>query len=114
MEKEKSHTDASAPAQVIKLVLDDGRLTLANTRAAPDALEAKIDHLIALLERPEKVSLSIEEAAKYLGIGRDKMQNLIDIGAVYAVNLGSGKCAMWRIGRKSLDDYLNGNELKKA
>ena len=112
MEQLEDCTNRNSPPQIIKLILDDGRLTVDKPLTISETLETKIDHLIELLERPEqpeKVSLSIEEAAKYLGVGRDKMQNLIDIGAVYAVNLGSGKCAMWRIGRKSLDDYLNGN-----
>lgn len=51
----------------------------------------------------QSMTISVAEAAQYLGIGRNRMYDLLHAGKLPAVRLGKN----YRIPKKSLDEWLD-------
>lgn len=58
----------------------------------------------------EKATLSVEETAKYLGIGRNKAYELVGSGMIPHLKLGK----QLRIPKISLEAWISAQTIKKA
>lgn len=58
----------------------------------------------------EKATLSVEETAKYLGIGRNKAYELVGSGIIPHIKLGN----RLRVPRKILESWISEQIIKKA
>lgn len=58
----------------------------------------------------ERLSLSIEDAARLVGISRSKAYQLVNDGTWPYVQIGASK----RISRRALEDWLDANAVRKG
>lgn len=67
-----------------------------------------IEQLASLIVTKMKAKdvMSVQEAADYLGIGRDRVDLLISTGRIRSKNLGQGERSYHRIRKEWLDQYM--------
>ena len=81
------------------------------TRAQAVALAEQTDALITRIEEadanPERAVLSLDEAAKMIGVHKNTVRKLIGNGKLVPISSGS---RVVRVTRGSVEDYLDGKK----
>lgn len=62
----------------------------------------------------EQEYLSVNEAAIYAGVGHKLIRSAIISCELKGTNLGTAKKPLYRTARKSVDDWMNGKQVKAA
>ncbi len=84
----------------------------AAVEALATELAAEVQRLASeiteLSERPvgASLSVSVDEAARLLGVGRTTVFTLLDVGTIRSVKVGTRRL----VPRKALDEFLAGHE----